>query len=745
MMALDPSPRPRHLLVVHGDPCATAAEALARLAPLPLARVLWVGALPPPGVVPCPARALPRFLGASFAAVVLDGHDALDADALGQAEGLVQRGGALLLRLGPTPETGRPELASFPFSPREVGLRFRQRLLRVLAEGCGPSGVIENPVELPYNGTPEQAAVVRELVERFLAPSPSLVVLLADRGRGKSSALGLALGEAYRRHRGLTFAICGASREGAGELTRFAAEGGARGALRSAGELVAALQGGEAAPGVLLVDEAAQLPVPVLQQLTRLAPGSTVAFASTCRGYEGTGRGFVLRFLEWARGEGRPLRELTLRQPIRFDPGDPLESLVARALVLDADLPAVPAVAQERGRCVVLDREELARDEGLLRQVFGLLVHAHYRTRPGDLERLLDAPGFVVHAVLEGRQVVGVSLVSREGGLPGERCAALARGEGRIQGHALPDTLLSHGGRPEAGELTFARSVRIAVHPERRRQGLARALVEHVHHHHGEVDAFGTLFGATAEVVNFRRSLGYMLVRVGASRGARTGEPAAVMVHPRSPAAHRLVASMQRELAWHLPWQWRAFEAEGTPLEPALIEALGAGLPSPSLPDDEEQLALVRAYVASARPADTLGAVLCAWVRGRAGLLGRLPRRDAALLQARWVEERSWAQATREARFDSVEGAMKAMRGAVRGLLSLGEVMSCSTLLALSVLALSSLACGANPPFVFPINEEVCEPAAGAGGVAGSSGSSGQVEEGECAGAPGGQGGAEGG
>jgi tRNA(Met) cytidine acetyltransferase len=411
------------------------------------------------------------------------------------------------------------------------------------------------------------------------------------------------------------------------------------------------------APQVIVIDEAAQLPVPLLQRITRLAPRATLAFATTCRGYEGTGRGFVLRFLAWARSEGRAFRELTLREPIRFDPGDPPEERVFLR----------PRRAPEERVFLRLEPARLAADEGLLRQVFGLLVHAHYRTRPADLARLLEAPELSVHACMEGAQVLAVSLVSREGGLSQELCERLARGEGRIQGHALPDTLLSHGGATEAGELTFARSVRIAVHPASRREGLASALVEHVHGAH-EVDAFGTLFGATTEVVRFRQKLGYELVRVGASRGARTGEPAAVMVRPVSRRAAALVAALRVELARNLPWQLRAFAAEGLPLDAALETALRDGLPAPPPLSPADRDALVETYTTSARPADTLAHALCSFVAEHEGSLVTLDRRSAALLRARWVEELPWREAAACAGYRHAGDAMRAMRSAVAAL-----------------------------------------------------------------------------
>ena len=257
------------------------------------------------------------------------------------------------------------------------------------------------------------------------------------------------------------------------------------------------------------------------------------------RGYEGTGRGFVLRFLEWVRGQAVPWVSLTLDTPIRFAPGDPVERWTREVLLLDAEVrPTGGAVCAAGGRfrsslaqpsslaarapeattgvrALALDRDALAKDEARLRALFGLLVHAHYRTTPGDLHRLLDAPNLRLHALVDGADVLGASVVALEGGLSRDRCTALAAGRSRIRGHALADTLVTQAFCPAAGELRLARSVRIATHPEVRRAGLARLLVEHVHAAHADVDLFGTLFGATPELVRFRRRLGYIVPRTG--------------------------------------------------------------------------------------------------------------------------------------------------------------------------------------------------------------------------------------
>ena len=77
----------RRCVVLRGTPEETRAEAKQLLGD---ADVLWTES--------GDRRALQRALGRSFDAVVLDAHHGFDADALGQAHGMIWAGGALILR-----------------------------------------------------------------------------------------------------------------------------------------------------------------------------------------------------------------------------------------------------------------------------------------------------------------------------------------------------------------------------------------------------------------------------------------------------------------------------------------------------------------------------------------------------------------------------------------------------------------------------------------------------------------------
>lgn len=653
--------RPRRCVFLRGAPDETRRAAVARCAALSPADVLWVSDAPAPaGFEHSTPGRVRRRLGGAFDAVVIDAHVALDADVIGQAHGFVRGGGALVLRWPDAPPlAGRERLAAHPFGPEDVGTRFFARLERHLSPLSGQSPAPLAPADRAVRGTPEQARVVEALRGALAAPRPSATVLLSDRGRGKSSALGLALAGLPPEVKAV---VSAPSREAAAELFRFA---GDRALTHVA---PAALLDVEA--DVIVVDEAAQIPVPLLRAIAAAHPRARLAFASTAHGYEGTGRGFVLRFVDELRGGPRPLHELTLEAPIRWAPDDPLERAVFAALALDAE-PAegVDDVGLEDVEAVVLHPDALAADERALRDTFGLLVHAHYRTTPSDLQRLLDAPNLVVHGLRARGRIVAATLAAREGALPAARCEAIARGEGRIRGHALPDTLISHAGRVRAGELPMIRSVRIATHPALRRRGLATRLIAHVHEVHAPA-LFGTLFGVTRELLAFRRSVGYALVRVGSSRGARTGEPSAVMVRPVTPEARALVDGLRVDLAREWPLQRELLDGAGDlRLDPALAEALADGLPAPTPASAEKIEADARAYLSGPRPYEAAAHALTALVEAHRDRVETLPEADAALVRARVLERRPWPECAAAAGQPSVPAAMRALRRALVALL----------------------------------------------------------------------------
>ncbi|MFB6086935.1 MAG: GNAT family N-acetyltransferase, partial [Haloarculaceae archaeon] len=184
--------------------------------------------------------------------------------------------------------------------------------------------------------------------------------------------------------------------------------------------------------------------------------------------------------------------------------------------------------------------DDLLADEHLLREVFGLLVLAHYRTEPNDLARLLDAPNVSVRALLHEGHVVSVALLAREGDLPADLRASMYEGE-RVRGNMIPDVLTSQLRDENAGVPAGMRVLRIATHHAARSRGLGSALLDAIRAEFAdEVDWLGTGYGATPDLVRFWAANGFRTVHLSTRRNETSGEHSVVMLDPTSDAGQRL-------------------------------------------------------------------------------------------------------------------------------------------------------------------------------------------------------------
>ena len=421
--------------------------------------------------------------------------------------------------------------------------------------------------------TDDQRAVVRELealrTDDASESEPTAIVVEADRGRGKSSAAGIAAGSLaaegadvlvtapeYRSAREVFVRAAAlletmgwefdADREPPRSVTT--AEGG-RVRFAEPTEAVAALAdgGSERGPDAVFVDEAAALPVRLLE---RFLAARKLAFTTTVHGYEGAGRGFSVRFRDRLADGDHAVVETRLDEPIRYAAGDPVEAWAFRALLLDARPPVAQVVADATSESVdyrALSPDELLADETLLREAFGLLVLAHYRTEPDDLARVLDAPNLAVRAlVVDGASpsredhVVAVALLAREGDLPADVREHMYEG-GRVRGNMLPDVLTSQLRDEDAGIPAGLRVLRIATHHAVRSRGLgSRLLAEIRAEFDGEFDWLGTGFGATPDLLRFWRTNGYRAVQLSTTRNDASGEYSALLLDPLTEAGTAL-------------------------------------------------------------------------------------------------------------------------------------------------------------------------------------------------------------
>jgi len=551
-------------------------------------------------------RSADDLLGRTREVVVVDCHEQFVPNALGRSVGAVDGGGLLVLL---TPDLDAwpgvrdrfdDSLAVPPFEIDDVTGRFRERFVGTLrshpgiavvslggadgrpsverdggvgrapdAEATGTEPESEPTAESPphppnatfppaaYDAclTGDQVRAVRAF-ESLSTPGHAVVVE-ADRGRGKSSAAGLAAGSLALA--GKDVVVTAPAFRNAAELFARASEliGAGVDAERRRidapdGGCVRYLPPAAAAdlpadPDAVVVDEAAALPVRLLE---RYLDAPAVAFCTTVHGYEGAGRGFAIRFKSRLRDSRFAVREVRLDEPIRYARNDPVEAWASRALLLDARPAVDAAVADstvETATYRALAPDDLLADEALLREAFGLLVAAHYRTEPNDLARLLDAPNLTARALVDDGRVVAVAMLAREGGLDADTRRKMYEGE-RVRGNMVPDVLTSQLRDEDAAEPRGLRTVRIATHHACRDEGFGSRLLDEIHGEFGRgrggeeagaVDYFSVGYGATPRLLRFWRRAGYRTVHLSTSRNDASGEHSAIMVRPVGEGAGR--------------------------------------------------------------------------------------------------------------------------------------------------------------------------------------------------------------
>jgi tRNA(Met) C34 N-acetyltransferase TmcA len=146
------------------------------------------------------------------------------------------------------------------------------------------------------------------------------------------------------------------------------------------------------------------------------------------------------------------------------------------------------------------------------------------------------------------------------------------------------------------------------------------------------------------------------------------------MVRPVSERGRALLSRLRADLARDLPLQLELLGAEGElSLDPALEGELSAGLPQPSSMSDEMRSAIVASYAFGPRPYESAALGVSRWVETHAARLAELSDAERTLIEARIRRRRAWAVAARDAGFETVPAAMRALRRAIRALVDLAE------------------------------------------------------------------------
>lgn len=550
-------------------------------------------------------------LGQEIDGAILTLENGLDANQLGIVSGMIRAGGLLFLltRSENWQQTPNPENARFlnsPLTPNDAFHDFYQHLHQTwqqnntlwLIENNQNTQVLQQPflktlpaakasthkVTATFNVTPEQHTAIQNIHKVAFGHRKRPLVLSADRGRGKSSVLGIAAIElllAGKQHIAVTASRIDQAAKifekaaywlknsvNAVNLTEIVKLDLSKGKISfftsdapkklkklefiAPDELVLT----PTAADILMVDEAAFLPTSLLTEL--LKRHHRMVFATTLHGYEGSGRGFEIRFKQILNQLTPNWNNQHIHQPVRWAENDPLEQAINQALLLDVEIPTEltasglnPSLSTENLQITETSARTL-QAENRLHATFALLVQAHYQTSPNDLQQLLSTPNlklFIVFDHLQPDRILGVCLAIEEGNL------SIANQKQRVHGHLVPQLLSEFYDHSSILHLKSWRIMRIAVHPEVRNLGIGTALIEHLKGSakKHKLDYLSSSFGVSTPLLNFWQNLQFQAIHLGNKRDKASGRYNFVVTLALSAPALQTLAGIQKSFEQQFP------------------------------------------------------------------------------------------------------------------------------------------------------------------------------------------------
>ena len=525
-----------------------------------------------------------QYLGQEFSTVVIDAYSAQAVDDWLAAAGTLIAGGVLIVlcpEFDQWPEyfQGKSDAAA-----DKLESSFLQRILSKVMDSSGVYCISQqgasasvtplihpslHPAWTTALPTADQLSAVAAIVRVYKGRAKRPLVIRSDRGRGKTSSLGMAAAELFTQ----------------GMCQRIAMTAPNRAAVEAAfKQLQRILPTGKIVDSgfyfencelifmpvfelntnqtwdLVLVDEAASLPVSVLHQLLQQHP--RIVFATTVHGYEGSGRGFDIRFKDILDRERPQWRRAELQVPVRWAIDDPLEIWLNEAFLLNAE-PQIPVSnLLSNIQIRVLTSTDLTQDL-ILNQVFGLLVQAHYQTSPRDLQYILDSSCVVLVAECDSC-VVGVCQLLPEGGLDEDISAAIITGQRRPKGHLVAQRLAHLNASADYTQHVSFRVNRIAIAAECRRRGVGRQLLnaaeEYARHNNGGY--LSSSFAASSDVIPFWLRNGFTALWLGSRRDTSSGMYSLIVAKALKPEFEFDFSEIHTRFLNDLPWSVRHVHAD---------------------------------------------------------------------------------------------------------------------------------------------------------------------------------------
>ena len=524
---------------------------------LSLKSAVWIGDVSPHFATQSyfPFSKTKNLLGSEFPAIIYDARQGIHLDALAMAAGTLQDGGQLLLLLNHWADlANQPDSDSLRWSGEKHAIN-TPHFIAFLQEKIAKYGfpVYQNtPLNLASpkpqkdrspdcQPTLEQARLLQQMAEA----EDAILIVTAKRGRGKSALAGLFAKQQLAQNQPVI--LTAPNKSAVNIFNEFA---GAEITFMPPDELSQNLSDApqQFADHWLFVDEAAMIPLDILFRLTKAF--KRVVLTTTLHSYEGTGRGFLLKFM--AKTD-RTFRHVELFTPLRWQADDKLEAFIDDLLLCDCEdrLPQPPYDEALAEQLQISHCERIPHDQ--IESVYGLLTLAHYRTSPLDLRRLLDAPQQQFYLAHARDSLLGCVWAVPEGGLTDKTLIRqIRRGERRPRGNLVAQMLCFQAGLEEACELRSLRISRIAVQPNWQQQGLGQRLITQMKQQ-GAVDFLSVSFGYTLELLAFWQKCGFILVHFSESKEASSGCYSVVALCPLSKEGRLFVQRAEKQFQRNLP------------------------------------------------------------------------------------------------------------------------------------------------------------------------------------------------
>ena len=493
-----------------------------------------------------------NLLGKEFEHILFDGRNGIHLEALAIAAGTLKMGGTLCLVLSDWENLSQqPDQDSLRWNGNLSAIatpnfiyHFKQCIERYHFPIFREESAVEFPAVFYSNEHHKNATLAQQqIIENILQAEQDIYFLTAKRGRGKSALLGMLANQIQA-----PVYLTAPNKNAIHSVIEFSER---EIEFIAPDELSIRLQNEPefSQSAWLLVDESAMIPLPLLQEYSQYF--QHIVFSTTIHSYEGTGRGFELKF---KRKINRTFQHFELKQPLRWQENDLLEDFIDDLLLLNAEdafqqFPFQPHLPYQI--------REVQKPHHIA-EFYSLMTLAHYRTSPLDLRRLLDGENQRFYFAEYQQNLLGAIWSLEEGNMADdELIIQIQQGKRRPKGNLVPQALCFHENLSEACKLRSLRISRIAVQPNWQKQGIGQNLMKFMEN--SEVDFLSVSFGYTDELAKFWQKCGFVLVHLGEHQEASSGCYSAIALKGISKEGLALVDTAHKQFQRNILLSFHSF------------------------------------------------------------------------------------------------------------------------------------------------------------------------------------------